>query len=80
MGIKLQLRKRVKVGYGSSMSITTKRGDDGGTDLMFGKRTAKVDNRIEAIGSLDELHHVLMLSMGVFHATYNIISMTIILW
>ena len=37
------------------MSITTKRGDDGGTDLMFGKRTAKVGNRIEAIGSLDEL-------------------------
>ena len=53
MGIKLQLRKQGKVGYGSSMSITTKRGDDGGTDLMFGKRIAKKDHRIEAIGSLD---------------------------
>ena len=41
------------------MSITTKRGDDGGTDLMFGKRIAKKDHRIEAIGSLDELNAVL---------------------
>ena len=41
------------------MSITTKRGDNGGTDLMFGKRTAKIGNRIEAIGSLDELNAAL---------------------
>ena len=59
MGIKLRLRNRGKVGYGLSMSITTKRGDDGGTDLMFGKRTAKMGNRIEAIGSLDELNAAL---------------------
>ena len=59
IGIKLRLRKQGKLGYGSSMSITTKRGDDGGTDLMFGKRTAKMGNRIEAIGSIDELNAAL---------------------
>ncbi|MBB80408.1 MAG: ATP:cob(I)alamin adenosyltransferase [Roseibacillus sp.] len=58
-GIKLRLRKKGKIGYRSSMSITTKRGDNGGTDLMFGKRTAKIGNRIEAIGSLDELNAAL---------------------
>ena len=41
------------------MSITTRRGDDGGTDLMFGQRTEKTDPRVEAIGSLDELNAVL---------------------
>ena len=41
------------------MSITTKRGDVGGTYLIFGKRTAKIGNRIEAIGSLDELNAAL---------------------
>ena len=41
------------------MSITTKRGDDGLTDLMFGKRIAKTDPRVEAIGSVDELNTVL---------------------
>ena len=42
-------------------------------------RTNAIFQMFTAIGSLDELHHVLMLFMGVFHATYNIISMTIIL-
>ena len=46
------------------MSITTKRGDDGGTDLMFGKRIEKMDARIEAIGSIDELNAVLGLVLG----------------
>ena len=41
------------------MSITTRRGDDGSTDLMFGKRIAKTEARVEAIGSLDELNSVL---------------------
>ena len=32
-----------------------------------------------AVLSLDDLHHALMIFCGVFHAIYNIISMTIIL-
>ena len=42
-------------------------------------RTSAIFQMFFAIVSLDELHHALMLFMGVFHATYNIISMTIIL-
>ena len=42
-------------------------------------RTTAVFKMFSAIVSLDELHHALMLFMGLFHATYNIISMTIIL-
>lgn len=41
------------------MSITTKRGDDGQTDLMFGKRSPKTAPRIEAYGTVDELNSVL---------------------
>lgn len=37
------------------MFITTKRGDEGETDLLFGKRISKTHPRIEAIGSVDEL-------------------------
>ncbi|MEG1070961.1 MAG: cob(I)yrinic acid a,c-diamide adenosyltransferase [Akkermansia sp.] len=41
------------------MSITTKRGDDGQTDLMFGKRSPKTAPRIEAYGTVDELNAIL---------------------
>lgn len=41
------------------MSIVTKRGDDGMTDLLFGKRIAKTDPRVEAIGCIDELNTAL---------------------
>jgi len=37
------------------MSIITKRGDDGHTDLMYGKRIAKTDLRVAAYGTVDEL-------------------------
>ncbi|NNC90468.1 MAG: cob(I)yrinic acid a,c-diamide adenosyltransferase [Akkermansiaceae bacterium] len=37
------------------MSIVTGRGDEGETDLLFGKRIAKTDPRVEAIGAADEL-------------------------
>jgi cob(I)alamin adenosyltransferase len=37
------------------MSIVTGRGDDGQTDLLFGRRLAKTDPRVEAIGAADEL-------------------------
>ncbi len=41
------------------MSICTKRGDEGITDLMFGRRLAKTDSRVEACGAVDELNAVL---------------------
>lgn len=41
------------------MGIITKRGDDGETDLMFGKRIAKTSPRIAALGAIDELNAAL---------------------
>lgn len=38
------------------MSITTGRGKDGQTDLLFGRRIEKHDLRIEVCGSIDELN------------------------
>lgn len=43
----------------SVMSITTKRGDDGQTDLLFGRRIAKTALRVEVLGTLDELNSAL---------------------
>ena len=40
-------------------SITTRRGDDGTTDLLFGRRIAKNDPRLEAVGAIDELNAAL---------------------
>lgn len=44
------------------MSVITKRGDDGQTDLMFGKRCAKTAARLEAYGCVDELNSALGLA------------------
>ena len=41
------------------MSIATKRGDGGETDLMFGRRVSKSDQRVAAYGAVDELNAVL---------------------
>lgn len=41
------------------MSIVTKRGDDGETDLLFGRRISKSEDRVEAIGAVDELNAAL---------------------
>ncbi len=41
------------------MSVITKRGDEGQTDLMFGKRISKTAPRLEAYGSIDELSSAL---------------------
>ena len=41
------------------MSITTKRGDEGMTDLMFGKRVSKTSERVAACGAVDELNATL---------------------
>lgn len=44
------------------MSIITGRGDDGETDLLFGRRTAKTGERVEALGAIDELNAALGLA------------------
>lgn len=41
------------------MSIITGRGDNGETDLLFGRRIAKTSLRIEALGCVDELNAAL---------------------
>jgi cob(I)alamin adenosyltransferase len=38
------------------MSIITQRGDNGETDLMFGRRIAKTSVRFTALGTIDELN------------------------
>lgn len=38
------------------MNITTKRGDQGSTDLLFGGKVSKGDKQIEALGAVDELN------------------------
>lgn len=38
------------------MSIITRRGDDGTTDLMFGRRISKTSLRCAALGAVDELN------------------------
>ncbi|MEJ6719832.1 MAG: cob(I)yrinic acid a,c-diamide adenosyltransferase [Akkermansiaceae bacterium] len=44
------------------MSITTKRGDKGFTDLLFGGKVSKDDPQIEALGAIDELNAALGLA------------------
>lgn len=41
------------------MSIITKRGDTGETDLLFGKRAEKSSQRFQAMGAVDELNAAL---------------------
>ena len=41
------------------MSIATKTGDAGQTSLMYGRRVAKTDPRVETYGSVDELNAAL---------------------
>ncbi|MCB1097213.1 MAG: cob(I)yrinic acid a,c-diamide adenosyltransferase [Verrucomicrobiae bacterium] len=38
------------------MSIATKRGDSGSTDLMYGRRVSKADPRVGTYGAVDELN------------------------
>ena len=44
------------------MSIITGRGDDGETDLLFGRRVPKTGLRVEALGAVDELNSALGLA------------------
>ncbi|HEX8372047.1 MAG TPA: cob(I)yrinic acid a,c-diamide adenosyltransferase [Chthoniobacterales bacterium] len=41
------------------MSIATKTGDKGTTALMYGRRVSKVNTRVEAYGTVDELNSAL---------------------
>ncbi len=41
------------------MSVITKRGDEGQTDLMFGKRLSKSALRLDVYGTIDELNSTL---------------------
>jgi cob(I)alamin adenosyltransferase len=44
------------------MSIATKTGDEGETSLMYGRRVAKTDSRVDAYGCVDELNCALGLA------------------
>ena len=44
------------------MSIATKTGDKGETSLMYGRRVAKTDDRVDAYGCVDELTSALGLA------------------
>lgn len=44
------------------MSIITKRGDDGETDLLFSRRIRKTSLRVQALGAVDELNSALGLA------------------
>lgn len=44
------------------MSIITGRGDEGSTDLLFGRRVSKTCQRIEVLGAVDELNAALGLA------------------
>ena len=49
------------------------------TVFLLCVRTDVIFQMFSAVLSLDDLHRALMIFSGVFHAIYNIISMTIIL-
>lgn len=44
------------------MSIITKRGDEGETDLLFSRRISKTSLRVQALGAVDELNAALGLA------------------
>jgi cob(I)alamin adenosyltransferase len=47
------------------MSIVTKTGDKGETSLMYGRRVAKADSRVDAYGCVDELTAALGLARSI---------------
>ena len=60
------------------MSVITKRGDSGETDLMFGRRSPKTAPRIEAYGTVDELNSLIgvVRHSGVSSRTVETVSYT----
>jgi len=53
---------RRRRGIVPAMSISTRTGDKGTTALMYGRRVAKTDARVEAYGAVDELNAALGLA------------------
>lgn len=62
------------------MSIITKRGDQGTTDLMFGKKIAKYAPQVEAYGAVDELNAALGLVRAELHRSQQPIELNHIDW
>lgn len=58
------------------MSISTKRGDDGSTSLLFGKRVSKNHPRVMTYGRVDELNSTLGLCRA--HANHHTIQKQIL--
>ncbi|MEO0509323.1 MAG: cob(I)yrinic acid a,c-diamide adenosyltransferase [Verrucomicrobiota bacterium] len=58
------------------MSISTKRGDDGTTALLFGKRVPKNHPRVMTYGRVDELNSTLGLCRA--HAAHHVIQKNIL--
>ncbi len=56
------IRHFLFLGDKSHMSIATKTGDSGETSLMYGRRVAKDDVRVDAYGCVDELNAALGLA------------------
>lgn len=52
-------RMREDCGKVAAMSIVTKRGDEGQTDLLFGKKAGKSSQRVACFGAVDELNSAL---------------------
>ena len=52
-------KKSVRRENQTDMSIATKRGDKGETDLLFGCRLSKSHPRVHALGAVDELNAAL---------------------
>ncbi|WP_138420823.1 cob(I)yrinic acid a,c-diamide adenosyltransferase [Aquibacillus sediminis] len=53
------------------MRIYTKTGDEGTTSLVYGKRVAKNDIRVEAYGTCDEANSMIGLAISYLHAEVN---------
>ncbi|MFZ5806934.1 MAG: cob(I)yrinic acid a,c-diamide adenosyltransferase [Verrucomicrobiota bacterium] len=53
------------------MSITTKKGDDGTTEMMYGRRVSKSHGRIRICGALDELNAALGVARAATQDTWT---------
>ena len=58
--------------------VYTKKGDDGSTSLLSGRRISKTMQEIKSVGSLDELNSFIGLLRSEIHNSYE--SLEIIQW
>lgn len=70
-GLAFRFVRRGGEGEGRDMSIMTKRGDGGMTDLLFGKRISKTSVRVGALGALDELNTAIGLARAAGDGKYS---------